>query len=400
MQKDLWWIKPYNLILGIILPVFILIYLMSNSDDYYKNYFTLYYFLLGLLFILIMTATSYIFSKVLFIRTYKVSIRFSPLWMDILAILTIAAYLIWFWDVFNHPELLVNIVMQSETSVRGEISTIPGITTLVHLGMVYSIYYAIYRWRLGIVMKRRFNWYVLIIILLAAIRTIAWSERLGLIEVFLPLILIFLTSKEFKKPVNRGIIKVAPYLGLIGLIVFFGAAEYFRSWAAEGQYGSHSLLSYMVERFYLYYQTSLNNGCGLLTEMQWPELKGQYSLLWLYNFPIIGENLSDWVGISHAYSQFLNNYGRLGFTTFSGIYPVFYDFGLFGGFFYAAIWGGCLGMFYSQFSKINGPGLLLYPVTFAALTETLRLLYMGTTHIFPVVAFILIGYFLLRKTLV
>ncbi len=394
--KILWWIKPYNLILGLILPVYVLIYIAGYSPDNAKNYFTSYYFLLGLTYILIFAATCYIFSKVKIIHSYRIKLRFSPGWLDFLAIATILAYLIWFWDIVHNPQLLLFVFDESVINLRQEISTIPGITTLVQAGVVYSVFYSIYRWRYRIKMHWRFRWYMYAIILLAAFRMLAWSERLGLVEVILPLALVYLPTLNVSKGWKRTVLVGAPYIGLMLLIIFFGISEFFRSWAAQAQYGSQSLPSYVLERFYLYYQTSLNNGSGLLTEFPWPELKGQYTFLWLYNFPAIGGALTSWTGISHACAHFLDMYGRIGFTTFSAIFPVFYDFGILGGFIYAAILGGCTGLFYRQFEKRSGPGIFLYPIMFIALTEMLRLLYLGTTRIFPIVAILTLGYFIIR----
>jgi len=91
-------------------------------------------------------------------------------------------------------------------------------------------------------------------------------------------------------------------------------------------------------------------------------------------------------------------YGLPGYTTFTGIFPVFYDFGIIGALVYAAIFGGISGLLYLHFKNRTGIGLALYPMIFIGLSETLRLLYLGTTRIFPIFIFLIIGYLVSRKT--
>jgi len=393
-----WWVKPHLLLFLFILPIYVLIYFSGSGTEDTHNYFSSYYFMLGLLYLVILGLSALFGQRLQFLRVTQNTFQPNTIFLDIIAGLTIAAYIIWFGEILYNPQLILNVLTDQSANLRTEISTIPGVTTFTQLGVVFAIYYTYCRWAWKNKLPTRFKYYFYIIIILTAFRTVAWSERLGLIELILPIMLIYLSSKEIKRPILKFIVLLGPFAGVATLVVFFSVAEYFRSWLAWAQYGSKDFVTFMLDRIYAYYYNSLNDGAGFLTEFPWPELKGQYTFSWIYGFPVIGGIITDMVGLAHDSVLYMDVYGQPGFTTFTGIFPVFYDFGIVGALVYAILFGGLSGLFYCHFKNRYGIGMVIFPMFFVGMAEILRIPYLGTTRIFPIFLFLIIGYFMLRKT--
>lgn len=387
-----WWLKPHLFIYWFVIPIYIFLFNGNFELRYGKNYFDFEYFLLGLSYLCVLGFAAYLGSrKVNNNEPTNFCVKSNPLYMDFLASLTIMAYIIWFWKVFTEPKLLLEVIAGLTMNVRQDVTTIPGLTTLTQLGVVYIILFACYKWIWQKKLKYRYNLYFYIIILLGVVRTVAWSERLATIELILPIALIYLIYNRSNNRLYRLIVLAGPYLGIFIAILFFGFFELFRSWGKQ-QAISNSLISFMTERFGHYYYTALNNGAGLLSEFSWPNFKFEYTFNWIYSIPGVGPFISQYIRPNNDLATFLENFADTEFTTASGIFPVFYDFGMFGGFIYAAIFGLVVGFCYKQFEKKTGLGLLIYPILFISLTELLRIPYLGQSRVIPILIFIIIGY--------
>ncbi len=390
--NNVWWIKPYLFICWFIIPVYIFLYVGNFEPRYGRNYFNFEYFLLGLSYLSVLGFATYLGSLKTNNKTLKTfSVKSNPLYMDFLSGLTIMAYLIWFWDVFTDPELLIKVIVGLSMNVRQEIATIPGLTTLTQLGVVYVILFSCYKWVWKKELKYRYTLYLYIIILLAMARTVAWSERLATIELIFPIAIIYLFNYISNNKYYRLILLTGPYLGIFIALGFFGIFELFRSWGKQ-QALSDSVVSFMVDRFGNYYYSAMNNGAGLLSEFTWSNFKFEFTFNWIYSIPGIGPFISNLFLPRNDSEVFLNYYADNEFTTFSAIFPVFYDFGLFGGLIYAAIFGIIVGYCYKKFQEGTGLGLLIYPILFTSLAEILRILYFGESRIIPIFIFLLIGY--------
>lgn len=365
------------------------------TPRYGRDYFNFEYFLLGLTYLCILGVTSFLGSlkNSPTQKDKSISVKSNPLFMDFLAAVTVMAYLIWFWDIIKNPELFTRVIVGLYLNVRQEISTIPGLTTLTQLGVVYAIFFACYKWVWKKELKLRYYIYLYTLILLGIIRTIAWSERLATIEVVLPMALIYFYNYHGKNRIKRFINLTGPYLGIFFILIFFGIFEFIRSWGKQ-QVNADSLISFMIDRFGYYYYSSMNNGAGLLTEFPWPNFDGQFTMKWIYTFPILSDYLPSYT--DHG-RKFLTYFADVEFTTYSGFFPVFYDIGIVGGLIYASIYGFIIGFCYRKFKEGIGFGLLMYPILFTSLAELLRILYMSYSRIIPIIIFMIIGYKLIKQ---
>jgi hypothetical protein len=380
--RFLWWTRPHLLLLFVIIPTYVVLVVAPLVPRYGKYYLTLEYALLGLAFLSLLCASAYVASTYRIGHTNSSRCDPPPLVMDVVAVLTVMAYMLWFWRLAVEPELLLQVLAGTTLHVRGEISTIPGLTTLSQMGIVYSTFWSLKRWVWRSTLPRRCTVYQWIILLLSILRTIAWGERLATIEVVLPMVLIYLASRRPRSPRGRWLLALLPLLCLVGVVVFFGVTELFRSWGKQHA-GSEGAAAYMLDRFVYYYFSSLNNGCGLLQEFPWPQWDMQFTLKWIYTLPGLGSWITTTLHPSDAEALFLRTYADMEFTTFSGIFAVFYDWGVAGGLTIAVGLGTTMGLVYRQFQRGYGLGLWIYPLLYVHLLEILRIFYLGYSRTIP-----------------
>ena len=77
------------------------------------------------------------------------------------------------------------------------------------------------------------------------------------------------------------------YMDSIPLVIlYFGAAEYARSWASDTYQGRLDFWEFALGRFASYYYTSLNNGASLLANSAWPTWTFEFTLEWLHRAPL------------------------------------------------------------------------------------------------------------------
>ncbi len=391
-----WWLQPHWLVCLFIVPVYVLLYVGNFSPRYGMHYINVEYFLLGLAFLCVLGGAAYLATRSTKSLTETYCLKPKAVYLDVLALGTFMAYFIWFRDVIAHPELFTRVVLGLTLSIRDEVSTIPGLTTLTQLGVVYSIIYSCYRWVFNQQLKRRYTVYFCVIVALALFRSIAWAERLATIEVVLPAAVVYLAFARGNGRSRRLVMSLGPYLAIFFVIVFFGMMEFFRSWGIQ-QTQADSFFAFMADRFSYYYYSSINNGAGLLTEFSWPQFDGQFTLKWIYTFPVLGSIFSALMAPDNVGETFLRFIADDEFTTFTGIFPVFYDLGTPLGLLYAALMGAVIGYCYKKFRSGSGLGMMLYPVFFIYLAEILRISYVAYSRVVPIFLFLIIGYWVIHK---
>lgn len=390
--------KPYLLVWGILLPLYLLLPTGSIqvNINYVKEEPTSFY--LGAFFLVLLGLGSFLGERLFVPKSHTILCKTKGIyfgWVELTALLGLLGYMVWFWRLLVDPQPLIDIFTGKSTTVRGIISTIPGLTTLSQLGVVFSIFYAYNRFFARIAMPTRFNAYLGMLFILTLIRSFAWNERLALVEFLAPLILLYISGRKFGG-FARIFLVFAPFLGLILLVLFFGLFEAFRSWQAYTEISDGGLLAYSVFRLLAYYFTAVNNGIGYWTLLEAPSLKFEYVLSWAYLFPIGGNHLSDALNVNYdTYRQFLVTYLNPEFTNATGIFPIFWDFGITLGLVYAFTLGLIIGALFISY-RYGGRWGLLYPTAYFALIEMLRITYLHETRVLPIICFLTLGVVIIR----
>jgi hypothetical protein len=311
-------------------------------------------------------------------------------------ILTMMAYGIWFAVGIQHG-LRLGLIYDLIRGASGAtyylhdeyLPTIPGVTTATQFGLAVIA--------LGVPLGaatgwRGVRWQCLTVFTLALVRAFINSERLAVIELLVPFVVSFVWLRPPTGRRARRLTQAAPVLGPVFLYVFFGAAEYFRSWSAFYANRESSFWTFIGLRLMGYYTTALNNG-ALLWRVRNPLALGlaPMTLEFLGHFPILGDVLRflfpyvfSSVMISAArYDALLTTSANRELNNPSGIFAPFVDYGLTAGLLYWLLCGSICGCLYKEFKLRTAAGIFLYPMLYIGLIEATRLLYWADGRFFP-----------------
>jgi oligosaccharide repeat unit polymerase len=262
------------------------------------------------------------------------------------------------------------------------LGTISGVTTLTQLAMTAIV--------LGVMIGLARGWRgvwpkFVILFALTLVRALMNSERLALMELFIPGIVLFVRLGLMDSGRIRAriwaMLRMAPAIGYSGLLVVFGASEYFRSWINFYAGGDLSFWTFVSARLLGYYVTALNNGALLIQRIE-PTGAPFFTLHFLWRFPLVS-NLMDVIYPNFAlasiendpYMAYLKVEANPEFNNGGGLLEPIMDFGFVGALLYWLLAGLLAGLLYRWFQEKRMAGLLLYPATFIGVIELPRIIY-------------------------
>jgi hypothetical protein len=313
-----------------------------------------------------------------------VAIDVPPWAMASLMIGTLIAYAVWFAPLATDPRLVLDILSGERSSVRGVVTTTPGLTTMTQFGMAYAIAFAAMRSSRVRQLERWERAGLALVVVLAVIRSVVWSERLAVIE----LVVVYVVARlAFARVTTQRRWRVGTFVPLLApllLYVVFTGTEYIRSWDYyRGDY--NSVWAFSFERLLTYYATASNNGIGLLVENQdWPLFSGRFVAEWLYLMPALGDWMRESLGDPmNYYNTFLDRFARPEFNSATGLFQVVFDLGYAGSMLYFLAVGALIGRLWDGWRRQSAFGVLFYPVAVMFLVELLRFNYFAATRFFP-----------------
>jgi len=307
-------------------------------------------------------------------------------------ILTLFAYAVWFVLAVKNG-LRLSILLEAlhsssvaVTDLRAEyLTTLPGITTATQFGIAVLILGV----PLGVAQGwRSVRWQCITVFSLSVVRALVNSERLAFIELLVPFMISSVWLRPAQRRVTRFLIRFAPVLGGVSLYLFFGAAEYFRSWNSFYAARESSFWSFIGLRLMGYYATALNNGALLWkAAAPLPVHEPLSTLNFLWHFPILKNVVPVFLPFltidDSRYVDLLTTAANPEFNNPSGIFQPLADFNIAGGLLYWLIWGVIIGFLYAEFKKRSVAGIFLYPTFFIALIEASRVLYWADGRFVP-----------------
>jgi hypothetical protein len=310
-------------------------------------------------------------------------------WEDaacIVGCIALAAYLFWFRDIFFNPGLLWATLTGANVVDRSEMSLTTGITSLANISPVFFAVYAYFV--LGAdrrALKTRTHILAAALLLLTVFRVYAWSERLAMMEVAVPFGLAAGGLLIRRKGALSQVARIGgPYVALPLVILFFGAAEYFRSWTADAYHGKSGFWEFAIGRFASYYYTSLNNGAGLITMIEQPTWTFEIVLAWMHTMPLpVGKIFGEVVnGPRWAFGEYLLLYGDVEFNSPTAIFAAVHELGLAGAVLYLFVVGVASGLCFRAYERRMALGVLMYPMFLLNILEILRYPYVGQGRAF------------------
>lgn len=319
-------------------------------------------------------------------------------WFRVSLALTFFGYAVWFLVGLKNgvsPGLFLELLAadgagHAESMREDYFPTIPGVTTCTQFGLSSVL--------LGVLLYFRGDRWVgkwlVALLLVSCVRSVLLSERMAMVELALPaivlglrLVVLPIRGASGWRVAGNALPIVAPLL----LAIMFGGFEYFRSWQHyKNEFNSYP--KFVVWRLSGYYTTAHNNGAMAMVT-QPPRRLPYFTAEALWRFPGVGksplgyEKLTS-VDMIESHERMLENYGAPELNSEGGLFQPLLDWGLplslvcwFG-------YGFLSGRAYHGFLGGHLGGLLFYPVLFLTLFDVPRLLLITDPRLTPTFAFL------------
>lgn len=353
-----------------------------------------------LLFGILLVFTGILFSNYRNARGGHVEISFGPTQLaylrkayKLLLTLTLLGYLLWVAVALSEgvrSSDLISVLQRDEGAIselKANSRPIGGLTTLTQFGPV-AVILGFVRRRIGV--GGRSYW---IVPALAVVRATFYAERLALLEVLLPLVLVATITMD-QRSRWRPLAQVIPLL--LGPLVWlvFAISEYSRSWIYYQQVVSLPFNQWVTSRLLGYYTTSYNNSALFSNAWQQVYEPPYMSIQAFWNAPGISLFLEPpsilglepgkwWAALLQAKSNpefnntgsFLVAYAEMG-------WPVASLFWL--------IIGCILGLLFSAVTRGSFTGLVAYCSLFIGLLELPRFIYWTQGRAVPILVALLV----------
>ena len=391
-----WWEDPARLVLFFILPLYALISmdLLGGQKAIDHVYFDSFYALTGAVFLLIVMVVASLG------RTSMPAVQAPPAEipvrvLDFVFALAFGGYLIMMGGVLTHPAMILSFFNGGASAydlleMKGRVV---GLSTLTQATVAYVPLY-FYVFRHPVRGFNRYQLYLLVLSVLTLLRSFIFAERLAMIEVALPFVLMYV---RFRRGARRSrLVALGPFAAIVPMVAFFIANEYHRSWETYYINVYDNIFDFAIERLALYYSTALNNGAGILSILGWGDGSPMFTFDWLIRFPVFGDFFKPMMDSSAAFDSFLSSYGDPEFNNPSGIFVHFYEWGWFA-LFVAAFIGWVFSKSYAGWRSGDGFWCCAHAVLLVSLLEILRIPNLFSGRNFVPLALLYIVFRFLRK---
>ncbi len=401
-RVSIWWLNPaviFTCIFG-----FTILGSVTVSEQLFTDYFAVPKYITGeYLLLAIVTCACFLAGccmTMLILKPLAIDHRlgekltdhkpFLATVVNILFLFTLFGYLIWFYFMILNGiplSLFIDVITGQPKAIfqmKEYVTKVSGITSFTNFGIPFVTVAYVYNRLMGT--KKYWGW-ILIVTFLASLRAIFFTERIALLEIVIPLSILYVFFRLREKRKHNWL-HFIPVVGVIAVITLFGVGEYFRSWLGYYEYRYDSYLEFSLMRMFGYYLTSFNTGILYLSTTGFGELPfPYYTINWMWEFPLIGEGRYSSLFYFHPSANFNNILRTLGnpeFNNPSGLFLPFHDLGLYGALVYWFLIGATTGFIYSMFTKGYLLGLFLYPIWVFGILEIPRYLYFATGRFFPI----------------
>jgi hypothetical protein len=286
-------------------------------------------------------------------------------------------------DMLWNPDVGLSDYIKSEV-----FATVPGVTTFTQFAPAAVL--------LGTWLAlRRVPWVLaplLVVLVTTAGRAFFLSERLALLEVALPCIILAVRARLLGCPISRRLgaaVHAMPVVGVVLVALLFSTCEYFRSWPYY-QRTENSFVEFASWRLTAYYITSHNNGAMAL------ECRGEmpclplpyYTLHQFWRFPLIAHSNYSYESLTgidpdEDRTAMLARFGSVEFNNEGGLFVPMLEYGFLGFPIFWFAYGWIAGKLYRGFLLGSVTGLMFYPIVVLSLLEIPRILYLPSSRVFP-----------------
>jgi oligosaccharide repeat unit polymerase len=268
------------------------------------------------------------------------------------------------------------------------LAPVAGVTTLSTLGPLALVCLLLDRRITG----RRHTAALVVLVGAALVRTVLNTERLALIEMVVPAVVLAaaVLPKDVRETRRPWFWAMLPLLAPLALTVIFAVFEYTRSW--NDFYSQHSHLAYsefIMRRLGGYYAVANNNSAIVLAHSAPLITLPFFTVQFVWNLPILsslfGGHHTFGSGPADSWMTLLWRYGNPELNNEGGVLPSIADYGLPGALVWWGVVGLLLGICYRSLRAGELRGLVLYAVLYVGLIDLARIFYWGSGRAFIVI---------------
>ena len=287
-------------------------------------------------------------------------------------VLSIIGYFFWFKHLLLKPHELIYMYISHGayfTRMLLKQNMVSGLTTLTQFGILSAIlFYILFL----VSSQRRYIIPIGIILFLALLRALVFSERLAMLEIMIPVIFIYLRFHPEK------IFRVL----VTGLIVFalLWSSELLRSFMSPKYYLRYEPIEFLGYRFLMYFSTTVNNAF-LIFDKYHPYQDFMPNLLKFY-YKLLGtKDLMSY----KEFEYLLMTFGNPEYNNQSFFGELYFDWGILG-IIISFIYGVILKILYNHYKKSSLLGIFLYPICLTFLFQSYRINYLTNSRvIYPII---------------
>lgn len=290
----------------------------------------------------------------------------------------------------------------NQDNVGGQLKTafspITGITSFTQVGVAFVVVASLLVFHDP---TRKLKVRLLVVFSLAFIRSFVATERLAILELVVPFIVVAAVRYVGDpRPRIRGFTRLAPIILIPAVIAVFSLFEYSRSWVFYRRQSSGTFVDFALERFAGYYATAYNNGQLALVHESLIRSLPYQSIQAFWQAPGISQ--IDLYGILNGgpppdFGVVLATYGNPEFNNECGLCGPFIDWGPIGGLIFFLCIGLLIGLAYRGFCNGSPIATLIYPALVTGLYEIPRYMYWTQGRVFSaLVALAAIGIWMVR----
>jgi oligosaccharide repeat unit polymerase len=408
--RSLWWLHPSvgALLLGVLLTI--IAYLTPES-----TYFTLYrtpksvdseFVLIAVVIYLCFLVGSFFAIGTATESQKEDTLLYCRWFVRPLFLITLFGYLAWFANgirttgigtlITQIHEVLFGQEFGSSDELKVELfPTVPGITTLTQVGILYvTVEALLWVWK-GSHRRSALIRFV-VVALLALFRSILLSERLALVELVIPVVVIFATTSQLRVR-HKHLVRGAPLFLAPVVFALFAFGEYFRSWNFYRPLYQGPYLQFAAERFIGYYTTAVNNAAVVYHyEPLHPLL---HTFRDLFDFPVLGSYVS--AGYAVVFSDnptydplsLLEKYANPEFNNVPMTGVLINEYSMFLAPVAAFVLGVLSVSLYRSLLRGRLIGVLVYPSWYVGILEIPRIYYWADVRYFPALALLVVTLF-------
>lgn len=261
---------------------------------------------------------------------------------------------------------------------------VAGLTTLTQFGPVAVALGVLLR-RLG--QPRRGFWWLFA---LAGVRTLFYAERLALMEVAIPaLLIVAATVPETRRPSARLAVQSLPFVAGPGVWLLFAVSEYGRNWIHHQATARTSFLEWVTTRFAGYYTTCFNNSALIARRFPTFAVDPYFSFSFFWDAPGVDQFASPGLinGMSPGswWAWTRTALGNPEFTNTGSFLTTFAELDFAGALAYWLVVGVVFGRLHNGLRSGQLSALLAHACLFVTILELPRFIYIVQGRATPVV---------------